>query len=179
MVRRGDEAERGSSTSPRSPNEEAGGLSQATGTRESQGLGQEGRLPGAPHPTGTRPTGQPHSTPDMSTNSASMAWHHSGGVMDPEAQSRLSDATDGLQWFPWERPPSSQGTSPRTCAGRASQSCGERNLPYMQPPSQPEALDDSPLLPSLPTKPLLRCLGTQRPPQGTSLPARLTHLCTS
>lgn len=152
------------------------GLSPETGIHEGHGLGQEGRLPSAPHPTGTLATGQPRSTPDMSTNSASMAWHLSGGVTDPEAQSRLSDATDGLQRFPWERLPSSQGTSPRTCAGRASQSCGEPNLPYIQPPSPPEAFDDSPCLASPPTKPLLRSSGHTvassrhfRPPSHTSV----------
>lgn len=54
----------------------------------------------------------PHSTPDISTNSASVAWHLSGGVMDPEAQGRLSEATDGMRRFPWERLPSREAPLP-------------------------------------------------------------------
>lgn len=161
------------------PTRKQEGLSQATGIQESQGLGREGRLPSTPRPMGTLPTGQPHSTPDTSTNSASMAWHLSRGVMDPEAPSRLSEATDGLQRFPWERPPSSQVTSPRICAVPASQSCGSQTHPTSNhSPSLKPLL--TPLLP--PSQATLRSSGhTGLPipegPQGPSSP-RPTHLCT-
>ena len=85
---------------------------------------------------GTQSVDHPNSFPDTSNNSAILAWHLGGGVRDPEAQGRLSEATDGMRRFPWERPPSSRGTSPCTCAGIGSRSCRERSPPYIKPSSQ-------------------------------------------
>lgn len=88
----------------------------ATGIQESQGLGREGRVPIAPYlPMGTQSVSHPNSSPGKSTNSAILAWHLGRGVRDPEAQGRLSEATDGMRRFPWEHPPSSRGTPLHLC----------------------------------------------------------------
>lgn len=101
-------------------------------------------------PQGHAIHGSPVPTPDVSTHSASVARHLGGGVTDPEAQGRLSEATDGLQWFPWERPPSSQGPPLCTVQGQPASPAGSQPHPTSDcPPSfQPLLIQPLPSLSS-------------------------------